>query len=116
VAAVVWGVAGLACGTACVRACRAALFATPVSPPRLRAALAAGTVVTGAMLAIAAATAVYAFALAAHAPPLAAEANGPFGLLSVTASLIVQVVVMAGAGVLAAVTTVRGWRAEPQLS
>ncbi len=114
--AVVWGIAGLACGATCVLACRAALFATPVAPARLRAALAAGTLVTLAMLAIALATAVYAIALAADASNLAAEGNGPFQVLSVTASLIIQLVVMAGAGVLAAVAVKRGWRVEGKVA
>jgi hypothetical protein len=114
--AVAWWIAGLACGITCVLTCRTALFATPVGPARLRAALAAGTLVTLAMLAIALATAVYAIALTADASHLAAEANGPFQVLSVTASLIVQVVVMVGAGVLATVATARGWRVEREVA
>jgi hypothetical protein len=111
--AVAWGIAGLACGTACVLACRAALFSTPVAPWHLRVARAAGTVVTAAMLAIAAATAIYAIALSADAARLGAESNGPFQLLSVTASLIIALVVMLGAGGLASVATVRAWRVQP---
>ena len=114
--AVAWGIAGLACGATCVLACRRALFATPAATGRLRAALAAGTLVTLAMLAIAAATAVYAIALATDASHLAAAPNGPFQVLSVTTSLIVQLVVMVGAGALAAVATVRAWRNEHQLA
>jgi hypothetical protein len=114
--ALAWGIAGLACGITCVLACRAALFATPVAPARLRAALAAGTLVALAMLAIALATAVYAIALTADASRLAAEGNGPFQVLSVTASLIVQVVVMVGAGVLATVATMHGWRVESEVT
>jgi hypothetical protein len=76
----------------------------------------AGTIVTVAMIAIAASTAVYAIALTADASRLAAEANGPYQLLSVTASLIVQVVVMVGAGVIATVATTRGWRVESDLA
>jgi MFS family permease len=114
--AIVWGIAGLACGATCVLACRAALFSTPVPPARLRAALTAGTVVTGAMLAIALATTLYAIALAADASHLAAAPNGPFQVLSVTASLIVQLVVMVGAGVLATIATARAWRVENQLA
>jgi hypothetical protein len=37
-------------------------------------------------------------------------------VLSVTASLIVQLVVMVGAGALATVATVRAWRVEGQLA
>ncbi|MGN6867635.1 MAG: hypothetical protein ACTHMY_04435 [Solirubrobacteraceae bacterium] len=114
--AVVWGVAALACGTTCVLACRAALFSTPASATRLRAALAAGTLVIVAMLAIAVATAVYAIALTVDVSHVAAEPNGPFQVLSVTASLIVQLLVMAGAGALATVATVRAWRVERQLA
>ena len=114
--AVAWGIAGLACGTTCVLACRAALFSTPVPAARLRVALAAGTLVTLAMLVIAIAIAVYAIALAADASHLAAAPNGPFQVLSVTVSLILQVAVMVGAGALAAIATVRAWRVESQLA
>jgi hypothetical protein len=114
--AVAWGIAGLACGTACVLACRAALFATPAPSAFLRAALAAATIVTIAMVTIAAATAIYAIVLSADASQLAGDSNGPFGLLSVSASLIVQVVVMVAAGALALTTTIRGWRVEGRLA
>ncbi len=114
--AIVWGIAGLACGMWCVLACRDALFATEVSAARLRLALAAGTVVTFAMVAIALATAAYAILLSADVSHIAAEPNGPFQVLSVTTSLIIQVVVMAGAGALAAVATARGWRVENQVA
>ncbi len=114
-AAVVWGIAGIGCGVTCVLACRAALFATPTPASRLRVALLAGTLVTLAMVAIAAATATCAIALSLDASELAGEPNGPFGLLSVSASLILQVIVMLAAGALAATATVRGWRAENQI-
>jgi hypothetical protein len=114
--AVAWGIAALACGTACVLGCRSALFSTAAGTAGLRAALAAGTLVTVAMLAIAVATAVYALALTADASRIAAEPNGPFQVLTVTASLIVQLVVMAAAGALATVATVRAWRVERQLA
>ncbi len=92
------------------------LFATPAASARLRVALAAGTVVTVAMLVIALATAVYTIALGADAARVAAESNGPFQALSVTASLIVQLVVMLGAAGLATVATARAWRVERQLA
>jgi hypothetical protein len=111
--AVAWAVAGLACGTACVLRCRAALFSTPAPASWLRASLTAGAVVTLAMLSIALATAIYAITLAADAPALAAEPNGPFQVLSVTASLILEVAMMVGAATLATIATVRGWRVEP---
>ncbi|HTX08996.1 MAG TPA: hypothetical protein VME22_10320 [Solirubrobacteraceae bacterium] len=114
--AVAWGIAGIGCGVACVLACRAALFATPVAPPRLRAALASGTLVTVAMFVIAAATAIYAVALAIDAGSVAGESNGPFQVLSVTASLIVVTVVMVAAAILAATATRRGWRVRNALA
>jgi hypothetical protein len=114
--AVVWGIAGLACATTCVLACRNALFATQVPAAWLRVALAAGTVVTFAMVGIAVATAVYAIVLSADVSHIAAEPNGPFQVLSVTASLIIQLVVMVGAGALASIATVRAWRVERQLA
>jgi uncharacterized membrane protein len=114
-AAVVWGIAGLVCGAACVLGCRAALFATPVRPARLRAALFSGTLVTIAMFAIAVATVVYAVALGIDAAQLASDSNGPFQVLSVTASLIIQAIVMVGAAVLAAIATRRGWRVRNEL-
>jgi hypothetical protein len=114
--AILWGLAGLACGTTCVLACRRALFATPAPADRLRAALLGATVVTGAMLAIAAATATYAIALTADAARLAAEPNGPFQLVTTSVSLIVQLVVMLGAGALASIATVRAWRVKRQLA
>jgi hypothetical protein len=109
--AVAWGIIGLACGAGCVRTCRAALFAVRIPPARLLAALACGTLVTAGMLVVAAVTAIYAVALNLDASGLAATSNGPFGILSTSASLIVQVVVMAAAGAVATVTTRRGWRA-----
>jgi hypothetical protein len=113
--AVVWMIAGLLCGVACGLACRSALFATPVKATPLRTALASGMLVTLAMLLITVAVAVYAIALAADASRLAGTANGPFQLLSTSASLIVQVIVMAAAAALAAVTARRGWRARSAL-
>ena len=114
--AVLWGIAGLACGTTCVLACRRALFVTPAAAVQLRAALVGATVVTATMLAIAIATAVYAIALAADAAALAVQSNGPFQVLSVTVSLIVLLVVMVGSSALAAIATVRAWRVESQLA
>jgi hypothetical protein len=114
--AVVWGIAALVCGATCVLGCRAALFATPARPAQLRVALAAGTIVTVAMVAIACGTAVYAIALTQDAAHLAGAPDGPFNLLSTSASLILQVVVMVVAAGLAAIATRRGWRAEGKLS
>jgi uncharacterized membrane protein len=116
VAFTVWALAGLACATACVLACRAALFATPVAPHRLRVALVSGAVVTCGMFVIAAATAIYVIALLLDAGSLAAEPNGPFQVLSVSASLIVLTIVMVLTAALAATSTRRGWRVRHELS
>lgn len=113
--ATAWGTAGIICGVLCVLACRAVLFATPVKPGRLRAALVYGALVTAAMTLIALATAIYAVALAVDAPPLAATPNGPFQALSTTASLIVTVIVMGLAALLAVISTRRSWRVRHEL-
>jgi hypothetical protein len=68
------------------------------------------------MLAIAAATALYAVALSVDASHLAGAPNGPFQVLSVTSSLILQLIVMMIAGGLAFLATTRAWRAESQLA
>lgn len=107
---VAWMLAGLACGAVCVVASRKALFAARVAPPRLVSALSFGTLVTAAMVAMALATALYAVALQLDAPRLAAIPNGPLGTTSTAFALLVQVVVMAIAGALATIATLRGWR------
>jgi hypothetical protein len=114
--AVVWGIAGIGCGVGCMLGCRAALFATPVSRSSLRAALVFGAFVMVAMFVIAVATAIYAVALATDAAGVAAESNGPFQVLSVTASLVVVVIVMVVTAGLAATATRRGWRVRDELS
>jgi hypothetical protein len=113
--AVVWGIAGIGCGVGCVLGCRAALFATPVSASSLRAALIFGALVMVAMFMIAAAAAIYAVALATDAAGVAAESNGPFQVMSVTASLIVVTAVMVVMAGLAATATRRGWRVRGEL-
>lgn len=107
---IAWGAIGLLCGAACVIASRAALLAIDVSRRRLLWAMGCATVLTSAMLAMSAATAAYASALPIVAPAFAAAGNGPFGVLSVFASIVVQLVVMVGAGALASVAARRGWR------
>ncbi len=107
---IAWILAGLACGAVCAVASRKALFAVSVDPRRLTSALACGTLVTAAMVAIALAAALYAIALQLDASHLAATSNGPLGNTSTAFTLIVQVIVMFGAGALATTTTLRGWR------
>ena len=107
---------GAGCGAVCVLAARRTLFAMPISGRRLLAALASGTVVTAAMVAIAlaTATAVYALALQMDAPRLAASPNGPFGIPPTNRALAGQLIVMLAACALATVTTYRGWSALVQ--
>jgi hypothetical protein len=114
-AAVIWGFAGLGCGTACVIACRSVLFATPVTPNRLRYALASSTLLTIAMAAIAVAATIYAVAMILDASPLAAAPNGPFQVLSTGASLVIEVILMVVLSALAATATRRGWRVRPRV-
>jgi hypothetical protein len=113
--AVVWGIFGLGCGVGCVVGCRAALFGTPVSQSSLRAALMFGTFVMVAMFMIAAATAIYAVALATDAAGVAAESNGPFQVLNASTSLVVVTIVMVATAGLAATATRRGWRVRGEL-
>ncbi len=108
---VVWGVAGLLCGAACVIGARIALFATPASRETLRMAMGAASLVTLGMIAIAASTIIYAIVLHLDAPGLAAAANGPFGAPDTLISIVIQAIVMALAAGLASVATLRGLRA-----
>lgn len=108
---IAWSVAGLGCGAVCVVAARGALFAVPMPRGRLLAAFGCGTLVTAAMVAIALAASLYAIALLTDASSLAASGNGPFQLVSVGVSLVLQLLVMVLAATLAATTTRRGWRA-----
>jgi hypothetical protein len=75
--------------------------------PRL--VVAAGIVVTAAMLAIVGAVALYAISLSGL--PLAGEGNGPGGLISVELSLVFQLAAMIALAALATLSSVRGWRA-----
>ena len=111
---IAWGLAGLACGAVCVLASRRALFAMPVPRGWLLAAFACGALVTAAMVAITIATAIYTIALSVDASALAGEPNGPLQATSVSVSLIEQLIVMVIAGLLAGITTRRGWRAMSQ--
>ncbi|MDQ6806579.1 MAG: hypothetical protein M3065_16805 [Actinomycetota bacterium] len=115
VAFIAWGLAGLACGAVCMGAARKALFAVPVSRGRLVAAFASGTLVTVAMAAVTLATALYAIALQVDASHLAGAPNGPLQAISVSASLVCELVVMVVSAALAATATRRGWRAAGEL-
>ncbi len=106
-----WAGIALACGAACAIAARRGLLAIDVGRRGLRTALALGSLVTAAMALIVVATATYVIALALDSGALAGEANGPLGLVSVVASVGLQLAVMATSASLATVTTARGWRA-----
>jgi hypothetical protein len=115
VAFLAWGLAGLACGAACVVAARKVLFALPMPRWQLITASAGAALATAAMVAITLATALYAAALPIDSAHLAGAPNGPFQSLSASASVAVQAVVMALAATLAATATLRGWRAAADL-
>ena len=106
-----WVLVGLLCGGVCAFAARNGLFATRVRRQGLVAALACGTLVTGAMVLIALATALYMVALVVSASSLAGQGNGPFGVPSVAISIGIQLIVMLGAASLATVSARRGWLA-----
>jgi MFS family permease len=111
IAFVAWIFVAIGCAAVCVVASRIALFAVPVARRWLLAAFACGAVVTAAMLAIAAATALYTIVLSADLPALAGAPNGPLAAPGVGASLALQLIVMSVAGALATTSTRRGWRA-----
>lgn len=90
----IWAGLALACGIGGALAARRALFALDVPRGALRIGNACATVATLGMVGITAATAIYLGVLVADASGLAGEANGPLGLLSVGASLGVQLAVM----------------------
>jgi hypothetical protein len=115
VAFLLWIVSALGCAAVCVAASRAALFAVPVARRWLLTAYACGAVVTAAMVAIAASTALYAIVLSTEVPALAGAANGPLRAPGVGASLALQLTVMSLAGTLAVNSTRRGWRGARSL-
>jgi hypothetical protein len=112
---IAWGLAGLACGAVCVLASRRALFAVHVSRGRLLGAYVCGTLLTAAMAAITLAVCLYTITLQVDSTHLAGSANGPLQLISTSASLVVQMTVMAVATVLAWTSAGRGWNAAGQL-
>jgi hypothetical protein len=90
----IWTVLALGCGIGCALAARAGLFAITIPRDMLRVTSACATVVVLAMAGIALGTATYLVALAHDAPGLAGQGNGPLRLLSVGASLAIQLAVM----------------------
>lgn len=90
----IWTVLALGCGIGCALAARAGLFAITIPRDMLRVTSACAIVVVLGMAGIALGTAVYLAALAHDAPGLAGQGNGPLELLSVGASLAIQLAVM----------------------
>ncbi len=111
VALLVWTASALACGVGCALAARAGLFAITVPRRLLRATAACATAVALGMAGIVLATAVYLAALLGEAPGMAAHGNGPLQLVSVAASLGIELAVMAAVAVPAAASAVRLRRA-----
>ncbi len=103
----VWTVLALGCGVGCALAARVGLFAITIPKDVLRLTSACATVVVLGMAGIALGTTVYLVALAHDAPGLAGQGNGPLELLSVGASLAVQLVVMVAVLVPAGIGAVR---------
>jgi hypothetical protein len=99
-----WTLAAIAAGAGCVLAARHGLFAIPIGPGVMRLLAGLGALLVVAMAAMATATAVYLVAILADAPSLGSGPNGPLGLLNVTASLAIELGVMAAATGLAART------------
>jgi hypothetical protein len=115
---VAWGIAALACAGICVGAARKAVFAVSPGRAALRVAYACGAIVAVAMAAMTAATALYVIALFVDAGALAGVANGPLGLGSAGASLIVQSLLMLLAAAVGVLSVARGWREfrQPELA
>lgn len=112
-ALVAWTLIAVAAGVGCVLTARRGLFAIPIRRPGLQALVVLGALVAGTMAAMTAATAVYLAGLISDAPSVGAQPNGPLGLVSVTASLAIQLAVMLVATALAARTA---WRARAALA
>jgi hypothetical protein len=104
-----WSLVALGCGIGCALAARRGLFAIAPPPRLLALARACATVVVAAMVGIALLTAAYLVDLIATAPGLAGEPNGPLGLVSVAASLAIQLAAMAAVSVPAALAVRRAW-------
>jgi hypothetical protein len=97
-----WTVVAVGAGLGCLLAARRGLFSIPIGRGGLVLLAALGGVVAVTMAAMAAAAAIYLVALVSDVPNLGAQPNGPLGLLSATASLAIQLVLMLVATALAA--------------
>jgi len=106
-----WALTGALCAATCVIVARRVLFAVSVQRSTLVGSLALGTLTTAGMIAMSIAALAYTVSLPAAAAGLASQPNGPFRLLDVEGSLVVQSVLMCAASSLALITTRRGWSA-----
>ena len=108
-----WTGLALACGVGCAVAARLGLLAIAVPRDVLRLARACAIVVALGMVGIAVATAVYLAALVHDAPGLAGQGNGPLEILSVGASLGIQLAGMVAVSFFAGAVAMRGSRLRP---
>jgi hypothetical protein len=109
-ALLVWTLLAVVAGIGCLGAARRGLFAIPIRRGGLRALVVLGSLVAVAMAAMSAAAAIYLIGLLSDAASAGAQPNGPLGLLSITASLAIQVSAMLVATALGCVSSLRGWR------
>jgi hypothetical protein len=103
-----WLAIGLGAATVCGLCSRSALRLARLGALALRAGVYGALILTVGLALITAAVAVYCIALAVNTPSLANAANGPLGLISTTASLVILIVLMTTITSLAAVTSARG--------
>ncbi len=106
-----WTGLALACGIGCALAGRLGLFAVTVPREVLRYTTACATLVALGMVGIVLATAVYLLALLHEAPGLAGQGNGPLELVSVAASLGIELAVMSALAIPAGLSAIRARRA-----
>lgn len=104
------GLAAICTATVCWLLPRAIMRRIELRRRELAIAVPAMTAVTLCMLVITVATGLYLATISLDAPVLASSGNGPWQLISTTASIAVQLVGMLAFSTLAAVSAVRGMR------
>jgi hypothetical protein len=109
----IWTALALACGVGCAFAGRLGVFAVTVPRDVLRLTAACAALVALGMAGIVVATAAYLVALLHEAPGLAGQANGPLELVSVAASLGIELAVMTAVALPAGLSAIRIRRAAP---
>jgi hypothetical protein len=105
-----WTTTALACSGACWVAARRGIYALKLDDATMTRTLVFGSAVTISMALITVAVAGYGVSLALSSSALAAEPNGPLGLVDVAVSVGLQASAMFIAALLAGVSTRRGWR------